>query len=211
MSAATFIPDPGTNFAVGQEPTLALRTAALARALGINIYGISGYRTPAHSVAVGGSATDPHTQAIAEDVGVGSQLRSSAAQVSEAELAKFGLYRPFDPTDDPNNTEVNHWQLLPTAAATSTPAPASSPSSSPGSGGILGSGVGPNVGPDLNPVDAIKSLFLNFLQFAEASALKASLYAVLILGGIALAVYGLVHAVGRRLPAPSIPPVPIPE
>ena len=77
------------------------------------IYGISGYRSPAHSVAVGGFANDPHTQGLAEDIGVGSLLRSSAASIPEATLARFGLYRPFDPSGDPNNTEVNHVQLIP--------------------------------------------------------------------------------------------------
>ena len=56
---------------------------------------------------------DPETKGEAEDIGVNSLLRASAAQVSEAELARFGLYRPFDPTDDPGNTEVNHVQLIP--------------------------------------------------------------------------------------------------
>jgi hypothetical protein len=79
----------------------------------VTIYGISGYRTPAHSVAVGGFADDPHTKGEAEDIGVNSLLRSSAAQISETELGRFGLYRPFDPSDDPNNTEVNHIQLVP--------------------------------------------------------------------------------------------------
>ena len=86
---------------------------ALGQALGVTIYGISGYRTPAHSVAVGGFADDPHTKGLAEDIGVNSLLRSSAAQIAEAELAKFNLYRPFDPSDDPGNTEVNHVQLIP--------------------------------------------------------------------------------------------------
>ncbi|MFZ0040359.1 MAG: hypothetical protein WAK93_03565, partial [Solirubrobacteraceae bacterium] len=44
---------------------------------------------------------------------VNSLLRSSAAQISESALAKYGLYRPFDPSDDPGNTEVNHVQLIP--------------------------------------------------------------------------------------------------
>jgi len=88
---------------------------ALGKAMGVTIYGISGYRTPAHSLAVGGFADDPHTKGEAEDIGVNSLLRSSAAQISEAELAQFGLYRPFDPSDDPNNTEVNHIQLIPKA------------------------------------------------------------------------------------------------
>ncbi len=121
-----FVPDPGTQQTQGQLPVLTARLDALAKALGVVIYGISGYRTPAHSVAVGGYANDPHTQGLAEDIGVGSLLRSSAAQISEAELARFGLYRPFDPSGDPNNPEVNHIQLIPSggplslAQATST-------------------------------------------------------------------------------------------
>ena len=108
-----FTPDPGTTQNVGQLPILTARLDQLGKALGVTIYGISGYRSPAHSVAVGGFANDPHTQGEAEDIGVGSLLRSSAAQISEAQLARFGLYRPFDPSDDPGNTEVNHVQLIP--------------------------------------------------------------------------------------------------
>jgi hypothetical protein len=108
-----FVADPGTSQTEGQLPRLTAALDALAKSLGVTIYGISGYRTPAHSVAVGGFADDPHTKGLAEDIGVGSLLRSSAAQISEAALAHFGLYRPFDPSDDPNNTEVNHIQLIP--------------------------------------------------------------------------------------------------
>jgi Peptidase M15 len=108
-----FVADPGTTQDVGQLPELTARLNGLATALHVTIYGISGYRTPAHSVAVGGFADDPHTKGEAEDIGVNSLLRSSAAQISEADLARFGLYRPFDPTDDPGNTEVNHIQLIP--------------------------------------------------------------------------------------------------
>lgn len=117
MAGGGFVADPGTQQTEGQLPQLTARLNALGRALGVIIYGISGYRSPAHSVAVGGFADDPHTRGEAEDIGVNSQLRSSAAQISEAELAKFGLYRPFDPSDDPNNTEVNHIQLLASAGA----------------------------------------------------------------------------------------------
>jgi hypothetical protein len=112
-SGPGFVPDPGTSQTQGQLPILTARLDALAKSLGVVIYGISGYRTPAHSVAVGGYADDPHTKGQAEDIGVNSLLRSSAAQISEAQLAKFGLYRPFDPSGDPNNTEVNHIQLIP--------------------------------------------------------------------------------------------------
>jgi hypothetical protein len=107
-----FTADPGTSQAEGQLPRLTAQLNALGRALGVTIYGISGYRTPEHSVAVGGFANDPHTRGEAEDIGVNSLLRSSAAQISEAELARFGLYRPFDPSDDPSNSEVNHVQLI---------------------------------------------------------------------------------------------------
>ena len=108
-----FVADPGTIQSVGQLPVLTARLDRLAKALDVVIYGISGYRTPAHSVAVGGFADDPHTKGEAEDVGVNSLLRSSAAQISEAQLAQYGLYRPFDPSDNPSNTEVNHIQLIP--------------------------------------------------------------------------------------------------
>ena len=112
-AAPGFVADPGTSQTEGRLPQLTAELNALGKALGVTIYGISGYRTPAHSVAVGGFANDPHTQGLAEDIGVGSLLRSSAAQISEAQLAAYGLYRPFDPSDDPNNSEVNHVQLIP--------------------------------------------------------------------------------------------------
>jgi hypothetical protein len=112
-SGPGFTADPGTSQTEGQLPELTAQLDALGKALGVTIYGISGYRTPAHSVAVGGFADDPHTKGEAEDIGVNSLLRSSAAQISEAELAEFDLYRPFDPSDSPSNTEVNHIQLIP--------------------------------------------------------------------------------------------------
>jgi hypothetical protein len=114
-----FTADPGTQQSEGLLPVLTSRLDALGKALGVTIYGISGYRSPAHSVAVGGFANDPHTRGEAEDIGVGSLLRSSAARISEAQFAQYGLYRPFDQTGDPNNTEVNHIQLIPAGGALS--------------------------------------------------------------------------------------------
>ncbi len=108
-----FVADPGTQQTEGVLPILTARLNQLAEALHVTIYGISGYRTPRQSVAVGGYADDPHTKGEAEDIGVGSLLRSSAARISEADLARYGLYRPFDPSDDSANTEVNHIQLIP--------------------------------------------------------------------------------------------------
>jgi hypothetical protein len=112
-SGPGFVADPGTSQTEGQLPVLVARLDQVAKALGVVIYGISGYRTPAHSIAVGGFADDPHTKGEAEDIGVNSLLRSSAAQITEAQLAQYGLYRPFDPSDNPGNTEVNHVQLIP--------------------------------------------------------------------------------------------------
>ena len=59
---AGFIADPGTSQTEGELPVLTAQLNALGKALGVTIYGISGYRTPAHSVAVGGFADDPAHQ-----------------------------------------------------------------------------------------------------------------------------------------------------
>src|SRR3954466_1871824 len=48
-----FFPAPGTNYSVGVEPILAARLDRLGKALHLHLIGLSGYRTPAHSVEVG--------------------------------------------------------------------------------------------------------------------------------------------------------------
>lgn len=83
-----FFPAPGTDYSTGEEPVLAARLDALGRALQLHLIGISGYRTPAHSVAVGGFANDPHTQGIASDT-------PGVEGVPEATLNQFCLTRPF--------------------------------------------------------------------------------------------------------------------
>lgn len=105
---AGFVADPGTDFSSGDERTIAQRLDLLAKRLGITIHGISGARTPGHSVAVGGYANDPHTHGAAADIGVNGSLRASASQLTDAQLASVGLYRPF-----PGAAEVNHVQLMP--------------------------------------------------------------------------------------------------
>ena len=65
------------------------------------IYGISGYRTPAHSVAVGGFADDPHTKGEAEDIGVNSLLRSSAARITEPSSRDTGSTGHLTPPTTP--------------------------------------------------------------------------------------------------------------
>lgn len=104
-----FVAEPGTNFLVGSEPTIVRDLRRLGEMLNTTIYGISGYRSPGHSVAVGGFADDPHTRGAAADIGVGSPTLASASVLTAAELARVGLYRPFYPA---SAHEINHVQLL---------------------------------------------------------------------------------------------------
>ena len=83
-----FFPAPGTNYSVNQEPIIAARLDALGRPLGLHLIGISGYRSPAHSVEVGGFADDPHTRGEASDT-------PGVEGVPEATLEQFCLTRPF--------------------------------------------------------------------------------------------------------------------
>lgn len=95
-----FFPAPGTNYSAGVEPTIASRLDSLGKALHIHLLGLSGYRTPQHSVEVGGFANDPHTQGRASDT-------PGVEGVSEATLNQFGLTRPFG-----GAAEADHIQLL---------------------------------------------------------------------------------------------------
>lgn len=94
-----FFAAPGTNYSVGQEPEIAARLNALGKALGLHLIGISGYRSPQHSVEVGGFADDPHTRGAASDT-------PGVEGVPEATLRRFGLTRPF-----PGPAEADHIQL----------------------------------------------------------------------------------------------------
>jgi hypothetical protein len=93
-----FFQAPGTNYSVNVEPVLAARLDALGRALHLHLDGISGYRTPQHSVEVGGFADDPHTQCLASDT-------PGVEGVPEATLLEFCLTRPF-----PGPAEADHIQ-----------------------------------------------------------------------------------------------------
>jgi peptidoglycan hydrolase CwlO-like protein len=96
--SAGFFPAPGTNYTVNQEPVIAARLDALGKALGLHLIGISGYRTPQHSVEVGGFADDPHTRGEASDT-------PGVEGVPEATLEEFCLTRPF-----PGAREADHIQ-----------------------------------------------------------------------------------------------------
>jgi peptidoglycan hydrolase CwlO-like protein len=93
-----FFQAPGTNYSVNEEPVLAARLDALGKALHLHLIGISGYRTPQHSVEVGGFANDPHTEGIASDT-------PGVEGVAEATLLQFCLTRPF-----PGAHEADHIQ-----------------------------------------------------------------------------------------------------
>jgi septal ring factor EnvC (AmiA/AmiB activator) len=95
-----FFQAPGTNYSVGVEPILVQRLDTLGKALHLHLIGISGYRTPQHSIEVGGFANDPHTRGEASDT-------PGIEGVPESILEKFGLTRPF-----PGPAEADHIQLL---------------------------------------------------------------------------------------------------
>jgi hypothetical protein len=128
-----FTAGPGTNYTVGEEPELAEHLDTLGRSLGIALTGISGYRSPTHSVAVGGFSDDPHTRGEASDT-------DGIQQVPEATLEQYGLTRPFDQLlpngghTDP--AEANHIQLLGSAGA-ATLAVAAAPAGACQAGGAL--------------------------------------------------------------------------
>ncbi len=94
-----FFPAAGTDYSVGNEPALAERLNTMGKALHLHLIGISGYRSPQHSVEVGGFANDPHTRGEASDT-------PGVEGVSEATLNQFGLTRPF-----PGAAEADHIQL----------------------------------------------------------------------------------------------------
>jgi peptidoglycan hydrolase CwlO-like protein len=94
-----FFPAAGTNYSVGQEPAIAARLDALGKALHLHLVGLSGYRSPQHSVEVGGFADDPHTRGEASDT-------PGVEGVPESTLLRFGLTRPF-----PGPAEADHIQL----------------------------------------------------------------------------------------------------
>ena len=78
---------------------LAERLNTMGKALHLHLIGISGYRSPQHSVEVGGFANDPHTRGEASDT-------PGVEGVPEATLNQFGLTRPF-----PGAAEADHIQL----------------------------------------------------------------------------------------------------
>lgn len=100
MASYGFFPSSGTNYSRGDEPELARRLGRMARALKLHLIGLSGWRSPEHSVAVGGFANDPHTRGEASDT-------PGVERVPESTLNRYGLTRPFA-----GAREADHIQLL---------------------------------------------------------------------------------------------------
>lgn len=94
-----FFQAAGTDYSVGNEPELAARLDRMAKALHLHLIGISGYRTPEHSLEVGGFADDPHTRGEASDT-------PGVEGVPESVLNAYGLTRPFG-----GAAEADHIQL----------------------------------------------------------------------------------------------------
>ena len=90
---------PAPITAWGEEPEIAARLDALGKALHLHLIGLSGYRTPQHSVEVGGFSDDPHTRGEASDT-------PGVEGVPESTLLRFGLTRPFA-----GPAEADHIQL----------------------------------------------------------------------------------------------------
>jgi Peptidase M15 len=94
-----FFQGSGTSYSVNQEPIIAARLDQLGKALQLHLEGISGYRSPQHSVEVGGFADDPHTRGEASDT-------PGVEGVPESTLNQFCLTRPFG-----GAAEADHIQL----------------------------------------------------------------------------------------------------
>jgi hypothetical protein len=95
-----FFPAAGTDYSVNQEPIIAARLDQLGRALQLHLVGISGYRSPAHSVEVGGFSDDPHTKGEASDT-------PGVEGVPEATLNRFCLTRPFGGAREADHIQEN--------------------------------------------------------------------------------------------------------
>ena len=95
-----FFQAAGTNYSVGDEPTLAAKLNELGKALHLHLIGLSGYRSPQHSIEVGGFPNDPHTKGQASDT-------PGVEGVDEGTLNRFGLTRPFA-----GAAEADHIQLV---------------------------------------------------------------------------------------------------
>ncbi len=188
------------DMSYGDEPKILACLKLLAGELGKTIYVISGHRTPAHSVAVGGFADDPHTEGKAADIGVGSLLRDSMLSVSENQLNAVGLYRPFYPA---SAAEVNHVQLTAAGAKAAGAKTFLDQANDHHPGGVGLSDItdpakqaaGAVGGVALDTAKALVGLLFDSIGKDGARIL---LYLALVLGGGGLALYGVSRALGLQ-------------
>lgn len=191
MALAGFSPLSGKDFTTGDESEIAKRLQQFGEKFHVTVYGISGYRTPAKSVAVGGNANDPHTKGAAADIGINEPTIASVDNTPDidAKLASVGLYRPYK--NLPN--EGNHIELK------------------PGGGGIVGTvtgavgdAAGAVGGAVSGAVDAVthapsevaKDLVGDIWGSVKDDGTRALMYALFVFAGTALAVAGIARATG---------------
>lgn len=105
-----FFAAAGTDYTKGEEPIIARYLGKLGESLHLHLTGISGYRSPSHSVAVGGFRNDPHTRGEASDT-------PGTEKISEKMLEKFGLTRPFAGAKEADHIQLSAKGLEEAAAA----------------------------------------------------------------------------------------------
>lgn len=105
---SNIIVDPGVN--IGRvNPRLLNTINSIARARGQKVTINSGYRSPAHSVAVGGFANDPHTRGVAVDAYIGG--RPIGDVIPPSVWAKYGVESGDVPNFYNGRPDPEHLQL----------------------------------------------------------------------------------------------------
>lgn len=115
------------------NPQLLADLQRVADILGVTLTVVSGYRTPAHSVAVGGFANDPHTRGIAADVYVG-KIPLGLYPGGVAATRAAGLVSGATPGFYNGQPDNEHVQLPSGAAVTTTSSTKGDGSTSAGAG-----------------------------------------------------------------------------
>ena len=141
------------------SPTLLQNLNIIMRRLGKTALIISGYRTPAHSVAVGGFANDPHTKGIAVDATVNGQPIGYVTGFVQA-ANSIGLISGNQPNfykgqPDPGHVQLGGGMTVATQTQPNIPAPTPSPHDPPGFAQLLLQKLG------IQPTQA-KVTFLNW-------------------------------------------------
>lgn len=200
----------GADMTVGDEPELAKRLGALARAFGQQLQPAgprSGYRTPTQSKAVGGTGNDVHTQAKAVDVN-GDWIKT----VPNSTLNKYGLNRPLtswlSPTDGTTHDERNHIQLASAAqdkrnqSTIGRIVSGGLQGANVATGGLIpssASGVSNAASDAVNfAKDPVGTIVNSLWNPIAAKAKYGGLFVLLIAAGAALVVFGVTRTAGHH-------------